>query len=177
MNQKKLEFSNYLDTTKKNFLEDPFGYKKFASGYKKFAPLTTTPSTTPTERENVVGQQNTVTQGVDKKSPYNWKPAVFAATELGTAIGSAIIGGNKAKEAARKQALASKEFIPYEEGRMYSDQHIGRAESAAYKALNDQPMLVSNDPSLQRAYELEKAKQRVAIADNANAQRSTGITA
>ena len=96
---------------------------------------------------------------------------------MATSIGSAIIGGNKAKEAARKQALASVEFTPYEEGKMYSDQHIGRAEDAAYNALNDQPTLTSNDPNLQRAYELEKAKQRVSIADNANAQRSAGITA
>jgi hypothetical protein len=60
---------------------------------------------------------------------------------------------------------------------MYSDQHIGRAEDAAYKALDDQAPLVSNDPSLQRAYELAKAKERVNIANNANAQRSAGITA
>ena len=39
------------------------------------------------------------------------------------------------------------------------------------------PPLVSNDPSLQRAYELAKAKERVNIANNANAQRSAGITA
>ena len=60
---------------------------------------------------------------------------------------------------------------------MYSDQHIGRAENAAYKALDNQPMLTSNDPLLTRAFEQEKAKQRVNIADNANAQRSSGITA
>lgn len=117
------------------------------------------------------------TQGVDKKTPYNWKPAAFAATELATSIGSAIIGGNKAKEAARKQALASKEFIPYENGRMYSDQHIGRAEASAYDAIDDQPQLVSNDPALQRAYELEKAKAKLTVAESANAQRSAGITA
>lgn len=117
------------------------------------------------------------TQGVDKKTPYNWKPAAFAATELATSIGSAIVGGNKAKEAARKQALASKEFIPYENGRMYSDQHIGRAEASAYDAIDDQPQLVSNDPALQRAYELEKAKAKLNVAESANAQRSAGITA
>lgn len=96
---------------------------------------------------------------------------------MGTSIGSAIIGGNKSKEAARLQAEASKTFTPYETGMMYSDQHIGRAEDAAYKALDNQAPIVSNDSSLQHAYELAKAKERVNIANNANAQRSAGITA
>lgn len=99
------------------------------------------------------------------------------ASELAMSIGSAIASGNKAKKAARLQAEASRTFTPYENGMMYSDQHIGRAEDAAYKALDDQAPLVSNDPSLQRAYELAKAKERVNIANNANAQRSAGITA
>lgn len=98
-------------------------------------------------------------------------------SELGMSIGSAIAGGNKAKKANAAMAEAAKRFTPYESGMIYSDQHIGRTEDAAYKALNDQAHLVSNDPSLQRAYELTKAKERVNIANNANAQRSALITA
>ena len=99
------------------------------------------------------------------------------ASELAMSIGSAIAGGNKAKKANAAMAEAAKTFTPYENGMIYSDQHIGRSEDAAYKALDNQAPLVSNDPSLQRAYELAKAKERVNIANNANAQRSAGITA
>lgn len=98
-------------------------------------------------------------------------------SELAMSIGSAIAAGNKAKKANAAMAEASKTFTPYEDGMIYSDQHIGREEDAAYKALDDQAPLVSNDPSLQRAYELAKTKERVNIANNANAKRSALITA
>ena len=99
------------------------------------------------------------------------------APELAMSIGSAIAGGNKAKKANAAMAEAAKTFTPYENGMIYSDQHIGRSEDAAYKALDNQAPLVSNDPSLQRAYELAKAKERINITNNANAQRSALITA
>lgn len=150
---------------------------------KKYSTTTPAATTTPADGHtkdpstDVLGGDNTITQGSSVMSSYNFKPFGFMLTELGLGIGSAISGGNKAKKAARLMAEANREYTPYESGRMYSDQHIGRAENAAYKALDNQPMLTSNDPLLTRAFEQEKAKQRVNIADNANAQRSSGITA
>lgn len=126
---------------------------------------------------NTSGNGESFTQGSDKKAPYNWKPLGFMLGEYDTSVASAIIGANKTKKAADLTAEASKTFTPYESGTIYSDQHIGRSEDAAYKVLDNQAPLVSNDPSLQRAYEFAKAKERGNIANNANAQRSAGITA
>lgn len=71
MNQRELEFDNYLKTSKENFFDNPLGYKK----YKLTPTLSITPTTPSTvasqDDGSVVGKQITVTQGVDKKSPYN----------------------------------------------------------------------------------------------------------
>lgn len=97
-------------------------------------------------------------------------------SELGMSIGSAIAGGNKAKKAARLQAEANVENYVHEDKPFFSTMNIQRNRDEQLKTLNDQPVIITNDPRVQKAYALEKAKVASNILANSGAQESALIT-
>ena len=117
-----------------------------------------------------------ITTGTSQKAGYNFFPLVSSLGSFALSAAGTIASANKTKSAIDDNVESQKYNPFYESGQRYDESALVRARDTAKDSIDSQPMMVSNDPNLQRAYELEKAKAKSEIDSNFGTQQSANIS-